>query len=301
MNNYSSLKQQNKRGLQTAVAILSLCVLLTTTLLVGQLMEFAARDHQHYIPLTRSRGGTHVQVGQRQEDGSIRYTAMGPRPANGVLLTAFPNFQVYDDNTVWSTQTDVEIFSIHYDNATGETTVRSQDGTKVLAPGTGNTYAFTLENTGNVPLQYTLEMDAWFSDTEYPIPVVVTVTDYHGDYLLGSDGEMVDVLRLSEVQEEGTIDAGYLQPYVLQWEWPFEQDDTYDTMLGNLAVDHDITLTVEIRTTASWYPHEDPGGLPPQTGDESDLMFYSIAMVASLAGLLLLLTIQQKKRENNYD
>jgi hypothetical protein len=40
-------------------------------------------------------------------------------------------------------------------------------------------------------------------------------------------------------------------PYILQWRWPFDIDDEYDTMLGNLAVEEDISLTIVIRTTAS--------------------------------------------------
>ena len=299
MNEYFSLRKQNKRSTRAAAIILALCVILTTTMLVSRLAEFTAPDTQHYIPLTQSNGTTRVHVGRRQADGSVTYDGLRNRLPNGKLLTIMPNFQTYDDNTVWSGETDVQIFSITYNNETGETTVRSQDGVKVLAPGTGSSYRFTLENTGNVPLKYTMEMDAWFSHEAYPIPVCASVEDYEGHYLLGSKEEKVDVLRLEEVRESGTIGAGYLQPYTLNWEWPFEQDDAYDTMLGNLAVENDITLTVAIRTSASYYNDDDPGGYPPKTGDQSPIVLYGVLMILSLAGLLLLV-IARKEQEKKH-
>ena len=330
MNEYSGLRKQNKRSTCAAVIALMLCVILTTIMLVSRLAEFTAPDTQHYIPLTKSTGTTRVKVSRRQADsgvtydsrqntastvapltarvqvsrqqagGSVSYNSLQNMHHNGAPLTANPGFRTYDENTVWSGETDVQIFCITYDNDSGETTVRSQDGVKVLAPGTGNSYHFTLENTGNVPLEYTMEMDAWFSHGEYPIPIYASVTDYEGSYLLGSDTQMVDVLRLKEVHESGTIDVGYLQPYTLNWEWPFELDDAYDTMLGNLAVDTDITLTVAIRTSASYYDGEDPGGTPPKTGDESQVLLYGVMLALSLAGLLMLLAMELKEREKKH-
>ena len=111
---------------------------------------------------------------------------------------------------------------------------------------------------------------------------------------------MADVLRLSEVHTEGTIAAGYVRAYTLQWEWPYERgDDTYDTMLGNLAVDEDITLTVQIRTTATYSEDPNaPGGDNPTTGDTAQFGLYAILMVASLGGLLFLLLPRGKEEVN---
>ena len=134
MNEYSSLRKQNKRSTYAAVIAMILCVVLTTTMLVSRLAAFTAPDTQHYIPLTKSTGTTRVHVGQRQADGSVTYDSLRNMLPNGTLLTAMPGFQTYDENTVWSGETDVQIFSITYDNDSGETTVRSRDGVKVLAP-----------------------------------------------------------------------------------------------------------------------------------------------------------------------
>lgn len=298
MNNYSSLRKQNKSSLVTVVSLL-LCVVLSATVLFSRLVTFAAADSQHYIPLTKSSGSTVVSVGRMEPDGSVVFR-QGYHPENHRLLTASPGFRVYDENTVWSSHTDVEIFRISYKNGSGQVTVNSANGEKLLAPGTENTYLFTLENTGNVALDYTLSMDAYFSNDETPIPVYARVTDYKGNYLLGSAEEKEDVLNLKQVQKKGSLTAGYVAPYTLEWEWPFELDDTYDTMLGNMAVDEDITLTIVIMTTATYCPDQTIVEGNPKTGDDSQILLLSGIMVSSGMALILLL-LPKKKREDAHE
>lgn len=296
MNDYASLRKKNSSTL-AAVIVLLMCVVLSGTLLFGRLLSYSAAERTQRIPLTKSNGITHVT-------SSTVWTAAVPRRTGVLAATPLflssPGFETRDENTVWTGETDVEIFSIHYDNESGETTVRSQDDMKVLAPGVGSSYTFELENTGNVSLDYTMEMDAWFSHQDYPIPVVARVTDSTDNYYLGSEEKMLDVLRLSEVKAAGTIAAGYVRAYTLEWEWPFERgDDEYDTMLGNMAVDEDITLTIQIRTTATC--NEDPqapGGDNPVTGDTSRVGLYAILMVASLGGILFILLLRGKEEVN---
>ena len=296
MRNYTSLRKKNSATMAVLIALLA-CVVLSGALLTSRLLSYSPEDRSQGIPLTKSNGITHVTTGSKS-----RTALPMARPlllaATPYVLTATPGFQAGDDDTVWSGETEVEIFSIRYDNESGETTVHSQDGVKVLAPGTGNVYSFYLENTGNVSLDYTLQMDAWFSDTQYPIPIYVSVTDHQGKFLVGSEAGMVDVLQLKSVDEAGTIAAGNVMPYTLTWEWPFELDDAYDTMLGNLAVEQEISLTIVIKTTASYSadPNE-PGGVPPQTGDNTQVAMYAGLMLLSLAGILLLLL--RRKEEAN--
>ena len=289
MNSYSSLRKQNKSS-AAAVISLALCVVLTATVLFSRLVTFVTPDPRHYIPLTQSGGITTVTVGQRDALGGMT----GYHPGNHRLLAASPGFRVYDENTVWSSHTEVEIFRVSYENGSGQVTVNSAGGDKLLAPGTSNQYQFALENTGNVPLEYTLSMEAYFSHEDAPIPIYASVADYTGNYLLGSGEEKADVLELNGVEKKGTIKAGYVMPYTLEWEWPFELDDAYDTMLGNRAVEEDITLTIVIRTTASYTP--EPGGGIPKTGDDTPLGLLLCIMAGSATGLVVLL-IPRKKRE----
>ena len=299
MNSYASLRKRNT-GSATAVISLAMCVVLTSTMLFSRLVTFVTRDPQHYIPLTRGSGTTTVWTGQRQSDGSVVYEDPSYDPGDHRLLTARPGFRVYDETTVWASQTDIEIFQISYENGSGQVTVNSQQGDKVLAPGTENTYRFTLENTGNVALDYELTMEAYFSHTDTPIPIRARVVDWQGNYLAGSETEKADVLELNSVRQTGTLSGRYVAPYTLEWEWPFEQNDAYDTMLGNLAVEEDITLTVVIRTVASCNPDPDAPGGNPQTGDDTPIGLLVGIMAGSAAALVILLLLR-KKREDAHE
>lgn len=306
MRAYQTLRKQNN-SILIPVAALALCILLSGVMLFSRLSAFAAMQQQLYIPLTESNGVTKVTSNQRLQ----ALGAQQVRPvANGdiipldkktnddtVLVPKDPIFEVEDENTVWEGQTQVEIFRVSYENGEGKITVQSGKGDKVIAPGTSNEYAFTLKNTGKESLDYTLEMEAYLSNEAYTIPVVVRLLDYQGTYLLGDGENYTDVLNLNQVSESGSLSAGYIAPYTLQWQWPFEGDDAYDTLLGNMAVDEDLVLTIVIRTVAE-YGGE--GGMPPYTGD-SGMMVWALVMVASFAGLLLLLLLKKDKREENPD
>lgn len=306
MRTYKNLQRQSN-SILIPIAALALCILLSGTMLFSRLATFVTMQQQLYIPLTESNGVTKVTSNQRLQ----ALGAQQVRPvANGniipldkktnddtVLVPKDPIFKVEDENTVWEGHTQVEIFRVSYENGEGKITVQSGKGDKVIAPGTSNEYAFTLKNTGKESLDYTLEMEAYFSNEEFAIPVVVRLLDYQGTYLLGNDEAYTDVLDLNQVNESGSLSAGYIAPYTLQWQWPFEGDDAYDTLLGNMAVDEDLTLTIVIRTVAE-YGGE--GGMPPYTGD-SGMMVWAIVMVASFAGLLLILLLGKDKRKENPD
>lgn len=291
MNEYAALRRKNT-GRLSAVLALFLCVVMSGCMLFSRLLLFTPGDTNHYIPLTRGNGHTRVTV----TSGLPRTSALG----TPLLLAAYPGFQVTDESTVWSSETDIEIFRISYENGESRVTVNSQNADAVLAPGTSNTYSFVLENTGNVPLEYTMSMEAYFSHTDYPIPVAVRLTDLNGEYLLGSEEEAAPVLELNGISREGTVRVAHLVPYTLQWEWPFEQDDAYDTLLGNMATQEDITLTIVIRTTASCTDTVNPGDdEPPKTGDTTAIALLLMMMVGSFGGILLLL-LPRKKREERH-
>lgn len=292
MNSYASLRKQNKGVLTTVVSLL-LCVVLSATMLFSRLTAFAAADTRHYIPLTESGGLTVVQTVDMEN--TLYAPGHSPLLAQSPFLTA-NWFRVTDKNGVWKGQTGIEIFRISYENGAGKVTVNSSDGDKLLAPGTENEYTFALENTCNENVKYEMTMEAYFTDGTHAIPVEARVFDHKGNYLAGSEGGYADVLALNSVEDKGTLRPGYVMPYTLQWQWPFEQGaDDYDTMLGDLAVDEDIMLTIVINTVASYSPTAD-GGIP-KTGDTSHVMFYAGVMVTSAAALLLLLLLSKRKQE----
>ena len=110
-----------------------------------------------------------------------------------MVQNANPGFEVSDDNTVWTTNTQVEIFKLSYENGEANITVQSSDGEKVFAPGTENSYTFKLKNTGNVALDYTVDIDAYFTPGETVIPITARVNRYDGKWLVGSGDSYVDI------------------------------------------------------------------------------------------------------------
>lgn len=288
------------RQLHAAAALL-LCVVLSGAMLLSRLADYAAADDRQYIPLTRSTGITSVLEGTLDPEGQVRFQALEPfDPTRPVILAAQPValadwFRVTDENTVWKGETRVEIFRVSYKNGGGTVTVRSGKGDRVIAPGTENSYTFALENTADGPLDYALSMKAYLSDGEQTLPVEVKVTrDTDKTYLLGSADAWADVQKLNQVSDSGSLKKGYVMPYTLSWQWPFEGDDALDTALGSGK--EDLTLTVVIETTAGYAPPDKDGGIP-KTGDTSAIGLWFAVMMISGAGIPALLAAARRKEE----
>jgi len=214
-----------------------------------------------------------------------------------------PGFEAGDDNTVWSTNTQVEIFRISYVNGEQVITVNSGNGDKVIAPGTENSYTFKLKNTGNVALDYTVEIDAYFIPADIEIPIVGRLNRYDGKWVVGGKDEYAKVSGLDVAEDKATLGAGKYTYYTLDWRWPFESgNDALDTMLGNLAADQDLTFTIVIKTTATESSDpNDPGGItpPPQTGDNANLTLWIVLAVSSFAMMIFLLFYQNKEKRRD--
>ena len=72
-------------------------------------------------------------------------------------------------------------------------------------------------------------------------------------------------------------------------------------MLGNLAVDQELTFTIVIKTTAteSSNPYDDSGITPPQTGDNTNLTLWIVLAVSSFAIMMFLLFYQNKEKRRD--
>lgn len=215
--------------------------------------------------------------------------------------TVKPGFVVSDDNTVWSTQTQVEIFKISYENGEQVVTVNSDNGDKLIAPGTENSYTFKLKNTGNVALDYSVDLEAFFSPAEIELPISCRLNRYDGKWIVGSQDAFASVPELDLAEDHASLGAGKYTYYTLEWCWPFESgDDLYDTFLGNLATEQDLCFTVVINTSASYCydPSDDSGITPPQTGDSFNLIFW--VLVAAAAFIIMLITLFYQGKDNSY-
>ena len=208
-----------------------------------------------------------------------------------------PGFKVVDAEQTWVSANKISIFKVSYDNETGETTVSGTGNNKVIAPGTTNTYYFELINTGNTGLDYQVKMDASLSDNINSIPVDVKLSDHNGRYVLGSETLWQNVSVMNDVVDEGKLSKGNKARYVFSWQWPYESgNDEYDTYLGDLAVEEDVTLTVNITVVATGNGSA-TGGIVT-TGDNSQVVLYAgLAGVSAL--LMIFLLMKTKKGEDD--
>ncbi|MBR0355714.1 MAG: hypothetical protein IJK35_10105 [Oscillospiraceae bacterium] len=291
MNEYASLsKKRSFRSTLVVILVLLIVVeLCSLSVLFSQLSSFSAVPHRNIISLTEGSPDGTVEIhrrgarGEGLSAGRIWYAPAqlgAPQTGSEAEPQNDPKtgFGVYDEDTVWSTHTDVEIFRVSYDSEVGYPTVsvNSEKGDKVFAPGTEETYSFTLSNDGPYNLDYILTIEAFYENTDgLWIPIEGRLSDGSGAWLVGSSDEWPDVLELDGFRKEGKLPSGTLEDYRIDWRWPFERfdgegldsNDAYDTMLGNLAVDEDLILHIIIRTEA-WID-EEPEPTPTPTPTET--------------------------------
>ncbi len=213
---------------------------------------------------------------------------------------ANPSSLVADPDGDWTMDADVEIFRASYESETGETTVRSAGGNAVIAPGTANTYEFHLKNNGNIPLDYTTQVEATIKavvqGATYSVPIQAKLYTSAGEYLLGTDGAYSPMENLTTVTDTGGLSPDHYVRYTLEWCWPFEGDDQLDTMLGNLSAEGDeVIITVKLLVNAS--ANLDAVGGIPQTGDTSNISLWMSVMVCSAFALIFLLLPKRAEEE----
>lgn len=312
MNNYANLKQNHAiRPVSILLIMLILLEICSVAMLANRLGLFAAEDKARVISLTEASEGTQMRLFRRGTDGTltepyaqtekkvIRMTTL--LYGGKAIATADEvqhDFDVYDGSTVWTTETPVEIFHLSYDNESGEiTVVGDEDNTdKLIAPGTENQYHFSLRNKCRCNLDYTLSFEAYVEGTDHSLPVNARIVDYTGKYLVGDENFWPQVLATNGVTEKNALSAGNKADYTFEWQWPFEsggaEEDAYDTMLGDLAVNEDLTLTVVIKTVAECNENHEGG---QETGDSNrEVILWSLLILLALVVIIILGKMRKK-------
>ena len=211
-----------------------------------------------------------------------------------------PNFEVIDNNQTWTTNKQIDIFKISYENGDKNISVESNNGNKLIAPGTENSYIFKLKNTGNVGLDYTVDINAYTSPAEFNIPIKSRINRYDGKWITEELGKYVDIAALDLSYDSDVLGAGRFTYYTLEWEWPYETgDDLNDTLLGDMVVNEDISFTIEIKTTATANPdiNKNKGIYSPDTGDNRNILLWVILFFGSFLLLILLTFLKDKPQK----
>ncbi len=216
-------------GIWLAVALLVILLLITWALLADMLGKSAApRDTIALTP---------------QESQKTVYQTLY-RPAQ-----AAPAGETQDETVQWESTTDVDLFRASYTNGSGAVTVKSEPGDKVVAPGTTNVYKFSVRNTGNTALQYTISLDGAFAIEKDSIPLQFRLRR-GGDWLAGDAQHWCTLAEINACTDQTTLNPDKINEYMLEWQWPFEGTDTVDTALGDITLAADADFRLEITTTA---------------------------------------------------
>lgn len=194
---------------------------------------------------------------------------------------------------------EIQIFHAEYDN-NGELTVKSDFGDKVVAPGTENSYDIYVRNVGKDPISYILEAQSRITvdinGEQTEIPIEASFYTPRDSYLLGGDNSLENLGKLDGVTDNGGLSPRNQAKYTLCWSWPFDGDDEFDTLLGNLAAEgEELTVSVAFNVTAAYDPNA-AGGMPI-TGDTSSVGLWVAVFVISTFTLIILLFLS--KREND--
>lgn len=259
------------------LAFILIILVLITTLIVINIIDRYRLDSSEAVDLVVD-GECVSDIEHEEIDSNVVET----------IVEYHPGFEASDDKGIWKTDTDIEIFKVSYVNGNGEVTVKSNDGDKVIAPGTENTYTFKFKNTGDIALDYVLEVNASIEGTDLNIPFEGRIRRHDGKYIAGSNDAYVDVKGLDDVKDGYTLGQGRYIYYTLDWKWPFEDNDDYDTYLGNLANEKDLILKIELKTIAT--VSDGIGGgiiiLDTSTGSNSDIWYMSCTILALMLGFL---------------
>lgn len=241
------MKTKNRNhttGVWILAGILLLLILLSCALLVSELKGLTAGE-RNVISLSPDEA----------PDGlfsSVLYQQAGEAP----------QLAASDDSGRWETTTDVDLFKTTYLDPEGNLiTVQSEDGTGVIAPGTSNDYQFSLKNTGNVSLDYTLHMEGVFELSNQELPFEVRLKRGN-EWVIGTEDTWLSIDELNEVVEKETLAVGKYATYTLEWQWPYESgqdemlfvNDANDTFIGDVFTDRNADFHLSITTTAEVTP-----------------------------------------------
>lgn len=307
------MKSKNgQKWIILTILFLVISIAATTIIFMDQIREFLPNDdgaislidEEEKKELTKKKSdgsdkesedvlAKNSETAGEQEEG---IEAEGAEASQGPSY--HPGFAVSDDNGTWYKETQVEIFRIAYGENGNEITVKSNNNEMVIAPGTTNSYTFKLKNTGDVALDYTVSMEAYTSDN-IDIPVETRMNRFDSTWIAGGSDKWESVPEFNGTEDNYTLGAGRYSSYTFDWQWPFESgDDEWDTYLGNLAVQEDVTLTIKITTVATVSSNPNAtGGMLPDTGDDSNTMLYMILMGGAILCIFILLWFREREED----
>ena len=194
--------------------------------------------------------------------------------------------------------TALDLFSVQYENESGEISVSGMKGQRVIAPGTSVEYTIRLRNKDKVAIDCELiPVVSYISD--HPVPILVRMLDGDGNYIVGDARTWMTVEELSSLCEKETLVKGESTEYVFQWKWEFESgDDAYDTQLGQTATKEKVGVSVAFTVHAAANTTLGENGGVMQSG-LGEILFVGGAILLWMAAIALMVLMIRRRRESD--
>ncbi len=235
-----------------------------------------------------------------------------------------PSFEIGDgEGKQWKNETNVNIFKSDYTNGDGVTTIISQNGDKVIAPGSTSSYKFAMYNNGNMAVMYETDVD--FSllingkvDSDIVFPLQVRLYTESGKYIVGSETEWANINDIKVDAYLSQLGASSYESFTLEVKWEYEGgNDELDTLLGNMSAaqgsgnggeGQSIAVNLGISTYAE--QHVDPtaqGGTPIDAETHEDVEYggtvrwlWFILLFINIGMLIFYISWLLNKRANKW-
>ena len=326
------MKRGNHRYIWGIAFVLFLAVAITASVYISNVKQMVPMENEDVIALVPMGDDTQTEEldsevpSEQNEKEIVKVGVPQSTLKNGVKTAGTVTQQrqiglkkaemiTEDDVQVWGTETAVDIFKKYYTGTAeagteGEVTVENTgdvDDRKLFAPGTESEYTFWVKNTGETDISYRVYFEEnQYGSMEIPLEVRVKCGD---EYFLGNNSEWASIHELETVDHSGKLREKNYARYTLEWRWPFEIDDVYDTALGNQAVKELLEQEIIIYTYGEGedIPIFDtilsPGGsifdtiIPPvvKTGDAANIALWAGIALFCGAALVVLLVVRCKK------
>ena len=235
-----------------------------------------------------------------------------------------PSFEIGDgEGKQWKNETNVNIFKSDYTNGEGVTTIISQNGDKVIAPGSKSSYKFAMYNNGNMAVMYETDVDFSLlingkSDTDIVFPLQVRLYTEAGKYIVGSETEWANINDIKVDAYLSQLGASSYESFTLEVKWEYEGgNDELDTLLGNMSAaqgsgssneGQSIAVNLGISTYAE--QHVDPtaqGGTPIDAETHEDVEYggtvrwlWFILLFINIGMLIFYISWLLNKRANKW-
>lgn len=247
--NICKLHNRNQR-LWQFVLLLVVLVAVTVALVVTFLYRFIHRS-DYQISLYQGLVSASQEKTPVQSHTALKNVVGSSTAELSASQAKDFDFQVSDEENVWSTNTTIELFRTSYANDNGEITVQSADADKVVAPGTGGSYTFSLKNASKLDSNYQIWLEADMSVSSSQIPIQFRIFGADG-WLTGNDGSWLTAKELNQAVERKNLYAGKSTEYTLYWRWAFERgEDEEDTSYGNVKSDQEDTTGGSVNVSQS--------------------------------------------------